>query len=192
VHQIIGLVIFSAVFIQTGLGLSHHLIYMRAGTPTVMGKIHRFLGISIMLLGIANGFIGLHFSGNTLTPYGIVVAVMLVIFAALTFFVFRHNQRHVYKPEQQAFIPRADDESRAYEMSETPFASRGAIQTPRTPFFSMAKKWNDRTQNLRSERRENQMSKSGAKIQAESLYADTPADERTNPFKGKWEAAPLR
>ncbi|SMR43406.1 unnamed protein product [Zymoseptoria tritici ST99CH_1E4] len=196
-HQILGLIIFASVFIQLGLGLTHHILYLRAGTPTIMGKIHRYLGISITLLGIANGFLGLDFAGDKLTPYGIVVAVMLLIFALLTYLVFRHNNKHVYRPEKQAFIPNEDGEAgREYELRETPFSSnsRRYIQTPRTPFFSLARqKWNDRSEDKRAERRGNQMAaNSAAKVQAESLYADTPASERTNPFKGKWEAVPLR
>lgn len=185
-HQIIGLLIMAALLIQIGLGLSHHFIYMRAGTPTIMGKTHRFLGISILTLGIVNGFIGLKFAGNPMVPWGVVVAIMLLIFAAIGFFTFRHNRSHAYRPEKEAFVPSNYDQG-DYEMNETPFASRGYVQTPRTPFFGLAR--NDEEEySARDEHR----AKGGATVQVrDSLYTDTPASD-VNPFKGKWEAVPER
>lgn len=186
-HQIIGLLILAAILIQVGLGLSHHLIYMRAGTPTIMGKIHRFLGIAVLTLGIVNGFIGLKFAGSSMVAYGIVVAIMLVIFAGLAFFIFRHNQSHAYKPDKEAFVPSQDD----YEMNETPFATRrGYVQTPRTPFFGLARNDEMDEYTVRSQRQ----AKDGPHVQVrDSLYTDTPAsDMGESPFKGKWEAVPLR
>lgn len=180
VHQIIGLLILGTLLIHVGLGLSHHLIYMRAGTPTIMGKIHRFLGISILTLGVANGFIGLKLAGNSMVAYGVAVAIMLVIFAGLSFFIFRYNHAHAYRPEKEAFVP-SDHPRDDYEMYETPFAARGYVQTPRTPFFGLAR--NDEY----SVRNEQQHMKSGSTTQVpESLYTDTPASDE-NPFKGKWE-----
>lgn len=187
-HQIIGLLIIAAILVQVGLGLSHHIIYMRAGMPTIMGKIHRFLGVSILTLGIANGFIGLEFAGSSMVAYGAVVAVMLVIFFGLGFFVYRHNHKSVYRPDKEAFIP-SDHQQGDYEMNETPFATRGYVQTPRTPFFGLAR--NDDLDEYTARR--DHRAKGGVIVDGrESLYTDTPASDRENPFKGKWEGMPLR
>lgn len=199
-HQIIGLLILGGILIQVGLGLAHHLIYMRAGTPTIMGKIHRFLGTGILTLGIANGFIGLHFAGSSMVAYGVATAIMLLIFAIFGVLILRHNRKHVYRPDKEAFIPPPtnyqdrDHEQGDFEMSEAPFASRGYVQTPRTPFFGLVRN-EIREEGLGfSSLREERRGKGGAKVQvAESLYADTPVEERGDQgFKGKWEGISLR
>lgn len=183
-HQIIGLLIIAAILVQVGLGLSHHLIYTRAGTPTIMGKIHRFLGISTLTLGIANGFIGLDFAGSSMVAYGAVVAVMLVIFAALSMVTHRQNQKHVYKPDKEAFIPK-NHEHGAYEMNDAPFAARGYVQTPRTPFFGLAR--NDEL-NEYTARQEHQATRGVMMDGRDSSHTDTPASDRGDFLDGKWEA----
>ncbi|KAF2171375.1 iron reductase domain protein [Zasmidium cellare ATCC 36951] len=184
-HQVIGLIIFAALFLQIGLGLSHHLIFMRSGVPTIMGKIHRFFGISIIILALINGGLGFNFAqdDHDNVPYGIVVAVMAVIFGVLTFFVWSYSRKHLYKPEKEGFAQNYGDEPPAeYEMQGGTY-----VQTPRTPFFPGTLKSDPHDpEDFRSHLIRSQ---TGGK---ESLYTDTPASDRENPFKGKWEAVPLR
>ncbi|CAK4033495.1 integral membrane [Lecanosticta acicola] len=192
VHQIIGLVVFAGLFLQIGLGLSHHLIFMRSGTPTPLGKTHRFLGIFIMVLAVVNGGLGFDFANNPSTAYAAVVAVMAVLFGALTFWVWTYNRKHVYKPEKTKFVETYHDQEPQgeYEMQQAPFASMGHVQTPRTPFFGQPK-WDDDPENYRDHlTRNNTAYNTGGQ---ESLYTDTPASEsKENPFRTKWEAVPLR
>ncbi|EME88381.1 uncharacterized protein MYCFIDRAFT_86102 [Pseudocercospora fijiensis CIRAD86] len=188
-HQIIGLLVFAALFLQVGLGLSHHLLYMRTGSPTILGKIHRFLGISILVLGIVNGGLGLDFAGSPKVAYGVVVAIMVVIFAVLSAWVHTYVQRHVYKPEKEPFAKHdyGSEPPAEYEMSFATMGQTGYVQTPRTPFFGQAK-YTDDPEDYRSyATRENEQ-----RGRQESLYTDTPASDRENPFKSKWEAVPLR
>jgi hypothetical protein len=122
---------------------------------------------------------------------------VIVVFGVLTFWVGRYDKKHLYRPEKESFIPhgeRGGESGRDFEMSEVPFGARKKtyVQTPRTPFFTTGKKvkkWGERLEDRRAERK---MEMSGRKGTAESLYADTPAEERESPFKGKWEGVDLR
>lgn len=191
-HQIIGLFVFAGLFVQIGLGLSHHLLFMRSGVPTVMGKVHRFLGMGIMVLAVINGGLGFDFAQNESVAYSAVVAVMTVILALLTFWVWFYNRKHVYKPEKSNFVETYHDQEPEgeYEMQQAPFASMGYVQTPRTPRFA-APKWDDDPENYRDHLTRNNTAYNAAG--QESLYTDTPAsDSKENPFRQKWEAVPLR
>jgi hypothetical protein len=190
-------VVFAAIFLQIGLGLSHHLIFMRSGTPTVLGKIHRFLGISILVLGIVNGGLGLDFAGSSTVAYSVVVAIMAVIFLAASVYIHHYNRRHVYKPEEESMAKRsyADDPPDEYEMHQTPFASTtgdlGHVQTPRTPFFGTGQaRYGDDSGDFRAYQARGDVK--GALEGPDSIYTDTPASDRENPFKAKWESVPLR
>lgn len=168
-----------------GLGLSHHLIFMRSGVPTIMGKIHRFFGISIIILALVNGGLGFNFaqSDHDNVPYGIVVAIMVVIFGILSFFVWSYSRKHLYKPDKEGFVSQkyGNEPPAEYEMQGGTF-----VQTPRTPFFATVSHDHHDPEDYRSHLvRTNTVGK-------DSMYTDTPASDRENPFKGKWEAVPLR
>ncbi|GIZ40473.1 hypothetical protein CKM354_000380900 [Cercospora kikuchii] len=198
-HQVIGLFIFAGILLQIGLGLSHHIIFLRSGTPTVLGKIHRFLGLSIMVLGVINGGLGLNFAGSSVVGYSVAVAIMAVIFGGLSAAIYYYNKKHMYKPEgedfgRKEFGVEPPDE---YEMHQTPFASMGQtgyVQTPRTPHVKRAN-WDDNPDDYRTYLQRGGDRGGEAKpglYRQESLYTDTPASDRENPFKAKWEAVPIR
>lgn len=183
---------FAALFLQVGLGLSHHLIFMRTMSPTILGKIHRFLGISILVLGVINGGLGLDFAGSSKIAYGIVVAIMVVIFGVLSAWVHFYVKKHVYKPETEPFAKQdyGSEPPAEYEMHDAPFATMGQtryVQTPRTPFFGQPK-WAQDQESYR----DYVMREPQPRARQESLYTDTPASDKENPFKAKWEAMPPR
>ncbi|KAI4737111.1 CBD9-like protein [Aureobasidium sp. EXF-12298] len=93
-HQIIGLVLFALLAIQALGGLIHHLLFRR-GHKTIIGKVHMFLGICLLILGIVNVPLGLNQSGdsNYNTAYIIVVAILGAIFLALRFFALWRDRR---------------------------------------------------------------------------------------------------
>ncbi|EME50394.1 hypothetical protein DOTSEDRAFT_69050 [Dothistroma septosporum NZE10] len=186
-HQIVGLLVFAALFLQMGLGLAHHLVFMRSGVPTIIGKIHRFLGISIMLLAVVNCGLGFQFSGRSSTAYAAVVAVMVVILGGLTLLVWRYNRQHMYKPEKEPYsVPNYSDRPGEYEMRSAPFAPIDNVYTPRTPHFAAPKL--DDPENYRQHLMRSNTSNT---LGQDSMYTDTPASDRENPFKAKWEAMPL-
>ena len=164
---------------------------MRSGTPTVLGKIHRFLGISILVLGVVNGGIGLDFAGSSVVGYGIAVAVMTILLGGIASAIYFYNRQHVYKPEQAAFINPAKDPGDEYEMQQAaPFAAMGQsgyVQTPRTPFFGAvrAANWDDDPEDFRTYVQRGG-DKGGLARQDSMAYTDTPASDRENPFKSKW------
>lgn len=64
-HQILGLLIFAALFVQAVLGLVQHRIFRRTKQITPMGVVHRFLGPAVIVLGLVNGGLGLDFAGES-------------------------------------------------------------------------------------------------------------------------------
>ncbi|KAF2469130.1 CBD9-like protein, partial [Lindgomyces ingoldianus] len=57
-HQILGLFVVVFTIAQFTLGFIHHRIYKKHSRPTIMGKIHLYMGPFILLAGAINGFLG--------------------------------------------------------------------------------------------------------------------------------------
>lgn len=85
-HPIIGLVLFSLVFIQAAGGFLAHFVYTKTKSSNVFGHAHRWLGRAIITLGIINGGLGLLLSEDgtrgQYIAYGVVAAVVWVAFVA--------------------------------------------------------------------------------------------------------------
>lgn len=95
VHQIIGLIVFALLFVQLGLGWAHHRIYLRSRAPTIMGKIHRYLGAFVLGAGLANGFIGFRFADarRSNIVYLLLVVAMFAILIGGTWYKRRKDRR---------------------------------------------------------------------------------------------------
>ncbi|KAI4722485.1 CBD9-like protein [Aureobasidium sp. EXF-10727] len=93
-HQIIGLVLFSLLAIQALGGLIHHLLFRR-GHKTIIGKVHMFLGIGLIILGIVNVPLGLNLAGdsNYNKYYIIVVCILGALFLALRFWALWRDRK---------------------------------------------------------------------------------------------------
>lgn len=63
-HQALGLLVFAALFVQVGLGLTQHMVFRKTRQTTVLGIAHRFLGSAIVVIGLVNGGLGLHLAGK--------------------------------------------------------------------------------------------------------------------------------
>ncbi|KAI6915140.1 hypothetical protein KC318_g171 [Hortaea werneckii] len=128
-HQTLGLVIFATVFIQLGLGLVHHLIYRRTKQPTVISKIHLFLGPLLILLALIDGGLGFNLAENhgDNIPYGIVVAVVAVIFIAIRLWlVFKHRPSS-YGPDRES-LEAYKTFGPGYQDIQTPVSAGSAAQ----------------------------------------------------------------
>jgi len=102
-HQILGLIIFAALLLQLGLGLSHHLIYRRTKKPTILGKIHLFLGPAVILLALTNGGLGFNLAMNPQgkVPYAVVVAVVGLAFITARAWLFFGRRPAAYRPDEE-------------------------------------------------------------------------------------------
>jgi len=97
-HQIIGLVVFICIWLQALLGLLHHLHYKRS---QVVGFYHRYFGRAVILLGIANGYLGIELAldleyMNLVWPvalYWAVAGVMLIVYTGLSIYVNVRSRR---------------------------------------------------------------------------------------------------
>lgn len=147
-HQILGLLVFAALFVQAGLGLVQHRIFRRTKQETVMGIVHRFFGPTIIVLALVNGGLGLDFAGEIIVmgvyvdrmltkalgnshhtiAYGVVVAVVGVLFLSIVGIdrFYRRPKIKKYHPEQQ--VPGKsrsvnDEDHRAFLTMETPVSA---------------------------------------------------------------------
>ena len=68
-----------AAIVQFGLGAAHHRVYMRTQQPTIMIKVHRYLGPITVALGVVNGSLGFRLALNPRWNL-IYVPIVLVIF----------------------------------------------------------------------------------------------------------------
>ncbi|EHK16981.1 uncharacterized protein TRIVIDRAFT_161834 [Trichoderma virens Gv29-8] len=82
-HQIIGIMIGLALIIQLGMGSWHHWVFKRTNSPTIFGRIHRYFGHIVILLGIINGGIGLtwsYASRSVVIGYSIAVLIICLVY----------------------------------------------------------------------------------------------------------------
>ncbi|KAI4253080.1 MAG: hypothetical protein L6R42_007714, partial [Xanthoria sp. 1 TBL-2021] len=94
-HQIIGLVVVILVILQACLGSLHHRIFKAQQRPTIMGMIHRFLGLVVICLGVINGVSGFNLASASHhnTAYAIIIGIVIAILFGLAFFLTRRRRR---------------------------------------------------------------------------------------------------
>lgn len=88
-HQIIGFIVsFSLILFQPAMGLYQHLYYHRTGGSSSFGAAHRWLGRTMIILGIINGGLGWQLTSNTpaYVPYGIVAGIVFLIYVSVVVF----------------------------------------------------------------------------------------------------------
>lgn len=149
-----------------------------------MGQIHRFLGISILVLALVNAGIGFNFSGNDYAnlPYGVVAGIVALLFAGLFFLLLRSQSKRTYKPERHSFVRDYKEDAAGdggeFEMHDTPFAQMGGAPPERAP------RWMDSNMSLRDADARGALEAGG--------YSDQP-DRHVgvkNPMHTSWQAVP--
>lgn len=94
-HQALGLTVVVLILVQPTLGFRgflHNRHHPKSQTPTLAGKIHRFLGPAIILAGIVNGALGLTFANDTARlPAYFGAFVFITIIYMLTQWIFRRR-----------------------------------------------------------------------------------------------------
>jgi hypothetical protein len=64
--------------VQFTLGVIHHRHFKRTQTPSLFGKIHLYLGPTVIVIGLVNGILGLNFAGNNRAIIGYVIVATLM------------------------------------------------------------------------------------------------------------------
>ena len=124
-HQVIGYIVVAAlVLFQPALGIYQHMHYRKTGGRSPMGIIHRWLGRSVIILGVINGGLGFMQSGPvgsddvpsySVVVYGIVAAVVFLIYACVVLAsIFRARRK------ASTQFPEKDYSRRGYEMQSSP------------------------------------------------------------------------
>ncbi|MCJ1283405.1 hypothetical protein MMC26_002733 [Xylographa opegraphella] len=87
-HQIIGILVILALFLQAWLGWHHHQVYKRTKRSTPYAPVHRYFGSFLILAGLANGAIGLAFAenNNRILVYLVISILIVVLVAVWVFF----------------------------------------------------------------------------------------------------------
>ena len=101
-HQVIGaIVVVLLVIVQPVIGILQHRVFRRTQRKTWGAYAHRWLGRSMLVLGVINGGLGRHLSGSTssggsrgaLVAYGVVAGVVYALYIAIvSFATFRRRQ----------------------------------------------------------------------------------------------------
>jgi len=115
-HQIIGFIVVAMlVLFQPAMGLYQHLHYHKTGGRTIFGVMHRWLGRSMIILGIVNGGLGwqLTRSQTAYVPYGVVAGIVFVIYISVLLFAwYRSGQPQDVQDEK------AGRRGRGYELQQ--------------------------------------------------------------------------
>lgn len=88
-HMVIGfIVVASLVLFQPAMGIYQHLYYHKTGGRSMFGVAHRWLGRSMIILGIVNGGLGWHMSGtaSAYVPYAVVAVIVFLIYISVLIF----------------------------------------------------------------------------------------------------------
>lgn len=117
-HQIIGfIVVATLILFQPAMGIYQHLHYCKTGGRSAFGIAHRWLGRTMIMLGIVNGGLGFMLTGNqsAYIPYAIVAAIVFLIYLSVLFFAWwRSGKSQDVQNEKTFGSPIGSD--RSYEM----------------------------------------------------------------------------
>ena len=84
-HQIIGIVVVAALFLQGALGYVHHRNYKKLGRRTWVSHAHLWTGRVLIVIGMLNAVLGFLLTANTAAAAAVgVVSVVILIGLAAT------------------------------------------------------------------------------------------------------------
>lgn len=86
-HQVLGILLFISVWAQFLLGFFHHRIYKREQRPTILGKIHRYLGPAIIFIGVVVAMLGfvLALNPHLCLPFMFFLIFVIIVYCGLRF-----------------------------------------------------------------------------------------------------------
>lgn len=115
-HQVIGyIVVAMLVLFQPAMGLYQHLHYHKTGGRTIFGVMHRWLGRSMIVLGVINGGLGwqLTNSNGAYIPYAVIAAIVVLIYIFVVTFAWYTGRKPQDFEDEKARRP-----SPGYEMQQ--------------------------------------------------------------------------
>lgn len=100
-HQVIGIVVVAALFLQAALGYVHHANYKKCEQRTWASHAHLWTGRVVIVVGMLNTVLGFVLAGNTLAAAaaGVVSVLVLVGSTATTYFSSRRS--HTKRASEQ-------------------------------------------------------------------------------------------
>lgn len=113
-HMIIGFIVVAClVLFQPAMGVYQHMHYTKTGGRSIFGQIHRWLGRTLIALGIVNGGLGWMIAGTTsaYVPYAVVAGIVFLIYISVLVFAWKKAG----KPKD---IESEKNSGRAYEMQK--------------------------------------------------------------------------
>ncbi|MCJ1418914.1 hypothetical protein MMC32_005265 [Xylographa parallela] len=115
-HQLIGILVILALFLQAWLGWHHHQVYKRIKRTTPYAPVHRFFGCFLILAGLANGAVGLDYAKNNSRILVYLVISIILVGLVATWVLF--NRWWVRRGGRNGI-----HESSRYESPPQPFSS---------------------------------------------------------------------
>lgn len=112
-HMVIGfIVVASLVLFQPAMGIYQHMHYRRTGGHSAFGIAHRWLGRTMIILGVINGGLGWQMGGNqnAYVPYAVVAVIVFLIYISVLIFSW-------YTSSKSRDMQNEKGSSRGYEMS---------------------------------------------------------------------------
>jgi hypothetical protein len=105
-HQIIGIVVVAALFLQAALGYVHHANYKKLKRRTWASYAHLWTGRVVIIVGMLNAVLGFVLADNTAAAVavGAVSMVILIGLVATSFFGARKSRSKITS-EQRQFRP---------------------------------------------------------------------------------------
>lgn len=141
-HQIIGYIVVGVLIIfQPALGIIQHLHFTKTGGKSPMGIAHRWLGRTMIILGIINGGLGFmqsgpvgsaHVPSYSVVAYSVVAGVVFVVYIAVllaTSFRSKHSTKQPRVGEKY----RGGREHDGYQMQHSPQGDGRRFQSEPKP-----------------------------------------------------------
>lgn len=107
-HQIIGIVVVAALFVQAALGYVHHINYKKQGGRTWSTYVHLWTGRVVIVIGMLNAVLGFELVDNIAAAAGAgVVSVLILIgLVATTYFgAKRMTSKTMSEPQHFDHVP---------------------------------------------------------------------------------------
>ncbi|KAG9240837.1 hypothetical protein BJ878DRAFT_523882 [Calycina marina] len=107
-HQIFGIIIMAMLIGELIVGFLHHRMYMLTRIPTILTKIHIWIGRVVISCGIANGFLGFPLALNRKYNWALLILVGLVLGVAAPFLFWRYR-RNIQKKRTASGVRHMED-----------------------------------------------------------------------------------